>query len=1305
VPFAGLAAGAKVRSVAGVAVMHASDRLRPYVPGFVLEWLRDMPTIRHREVEGTLAFVDISGFTRLTERLAARGKVGAEEMSELLDRTFAELLAVAYARGAWLVKWGGDAVLLLFQDDGHAARAVTAAVEMRRTMDVIGRLETSCGRVRLRVSTGVHSGRFDVFLVGVTHHELVIAGPEATTTALTEAAAAAGEVGVSAATAALLPPGVVRARADGLLLAVRSPGSPALAPRPPASVPGVDVGSCLPLPTRQYLLAGEDDAEHRLVAVAFVEFSGTDALLLDQGPGATAAAIDAVVQTCQRACETHGVTFWETDISKDGGKVMLVAGAPGSTGDEEDALLAAAREVVEAGGVLSVRVGVNSGRVFFGQFGPPFRRTMSVKGDAVNLAARLMARAAPGEVLASAAVVARARTPFATDPLPPFHVKGKLQPVVAARVGPARRSAGPVLAPDAPPLLGRERELGRLRAEWRIAQHGSLRLCHLVGDAGVGKSRLVQELVSSIEGTVVEARSDRHTSTSAYAPFRRLLRDLLPGTNDDHLGEVLLTSLRTAAPELLPWAPLIAAVIGGNVPATAESAALDDRFRAQRQEEAFADLLVQLLPSPTVIVLDDAHLLDASSASLLARIATRAATAPWLVIACRRGGDATDDAVGVTLPVGPLARGDAFTLLHALTETTPPPPREAAALVQRAAGNPLFLVELAAATVRGERLEDLPDSVEHIVAARMDRLRPADRRLLRAAAVVGIDVERRVLEALSSRLDTPLDPESLARLSEFLEPVGPERFRFRQALVQEAAYEGLPYSRRRVLHGHVADVVVEQAGGRADEHAALLSLHFLRAERYAEAWRYAGLAAERARAVMAHAEAADLYQRAIAAAGHLPSVTPDVAASSEGLGDMRTRLGEFAAAGAAYAQARRSCRDSGAMLARLHYKSAVALDRMGAYRQALRWLTTGRRLLGELPSDDVTGRLAAEIAVEHATIRHWQGRHRDAVRACQHAIDLAERVGAGDVLADALVWLDVNELMLGTGDGAPARRALEMWQGMGDRPWHEGRCLNELGIRAYFAGQWDDARRLYRLCEEANERAGDAWAASVARGNAAEILSDQGRLDEAEPLLRDALRVWRASAAPSFIAFGQSALGRLAARAARYDEALGLLTSAREQYVADGETAEVLDTDARLAECHLLRGASESALAAADEAIARAEALPGLAPTVPMLHRLRGLALAAQGEADAAHAALERSLAAARARHADHEVAFTLHAMSSVLIATRARVPAELRREQADLLAQLGIVTVSEPALPRTALALPVQVRRELPAEVARPAR
>src|SRR5206468_7291123 len=122
----------------------------------------------------------------------------------------------------------------------------------------------------------------------------------------------------------------------------------------------------------------------------------------------------------------------------DGGKVMLVCGAPVAHEDDEDRMLATAREIVDDAGKLWIRVGVNNGRVFSIEFGPPYRRTYSVKGDAVNLAARLMGKSKPGEIFASAGVVARSRGAFVTEALEPFMVKGKVRPVQAHRVLEAR---------------------------------------------------------------------------------------------------------------------------------------------------------------------------------------------------------------------------------------------------------------------------------------------------------------------------------------------------------------------------------------------------------------------------------------------------------------------------------------------------------------------------------------------------------------------------------------------------------------------------------------------------------------------------------------------------------------------------------------------------------------------------------------------------------------------------------------------------------------------------------------------------
>src|SRR3954470_18943454 len=123
----------------------------PYVPQLLRGWTPGADDERHMRVTGTLVFVDISGFTRLTERLARKGNVGAEEMSDLLSATFAGLLAECYEDGADLVKWGGDAMLLLFRGPGHAARAARAAHRMRARLRVIGHLATSSGSVTLRM--------------------------------------------------------------------------------------------------------------------------------------------------------------------------------------------------------------------------------------------------------------------------------------------------------------------------------------------------------------------------------------------------------------------------------------------------------------------------------------------------------------------------------------------------------------------------------------------------------------------------------------------------------------------------------------------------------------------------------------------------------------------------------------------------------------------------------------------------------------------------------------------------------------------------------------------------------------------------------------------------------------------------------------------------------------------------------------------------------------------------------------------------------------------------------------------------
>src|SRR3954451_8611935 len=181
------------------------QRLDAYVPRVVLRLLIDTPGARVRTVDATVVFADISGFTRVSERLARGGREGAGKLAETIGGCLSSLRAVAHENGGELLKIAGDALLLLFEGEGHAARACRSAIEMRRRLRDVGRLRTSAGNVTLRISQGVHSGEFHLFLVGESHRELLLAGPAPTTVVAMEKVAEAGEVLLSRATASRLP--------------------------------------------------------------------------------------------------------------------------------------------------------------------------------------------------------------------------------------------------------------------------------------------------------------------------------------------------------------------------------------------------------------------------------------------------------------------------------------------------------------------------------------------------------------------------------------------------------------------------------------------------------------------------------------------------------------------------------------------------------------------------------------------------------------------------------------------------------------------------------------------------------------------------------------------------------------------------------------------------------------------------------------------------------------------------------------------------------------------------------------------
>ncbi|MGA9161518.1 MAG: adenylate/guanylate cyclase domain-containing protein, partial [Actinomycetota bacterium] len=475
------------------ALEQGAEILRPYAPRLLIRWLAEQPHRSFRTLDGSMVFVDISGFTKMSERLARHGKVGAEEVTDVLGAVFAKLLAVAYGEDGSLLKFGGDALLLWFSGTGHAQRAAAAAHGMRATLRSVGRLDTTAGKVVLRMSVGVNSGSFHFFLVGESHRELIVTGPAASRTVDMESTATAGEILVSRDTAAALPSKALgQPKAEGILL--RS--GPATLPfqRDDKEVPitSIDIAEGIPVTLREHLLSGAAEAEHRTATVAFVHFDGTDELVETRGADVVAAGLHELIACVQRAAQDNGVTFLGTDIDHDGGKVILVAGAPNALGDDEGRMLLTLRTIIDADTTVPVRIGVNKGHVFAGDIGPAYRRTYTVMGDAVNLAARVMSMAVSGQILATGPVLDASSVAFNAVALEPFMVKGKKDPVHAFMVGHSTGSKPETVSREFP-LVGRDAEMEAFRRALLELRGGRGSVIELVGNAGMGKTRLLSE--------------------------------------------------------------------------------------------------------------------------------------------------------------------------------------------------------------------------------------------------------------------------------------------------------------------------------------------------------------------------------------------------------------------------------------------------------------------------------------------------------------------------------------------------------------------------------------------------------------------------------------------------------------------------------------------------------------------------------------------------------------------------------------------------------------------------------------------
>jgi class 3 adenylate cyclase/tetratricopeptide (TPR) repeat protein len=817
----------------------------------------------------------------------------------------------------------------------------------------------------------------------------------------------------------------------------------------------------------------------KIVTVLFCDVVGSTALGETVDPEALQGLLARYFERMKEIVESHGGTV-EKFI---GDAVMAVFGVPQV--HEDDALRAcrAAVEMRAAFPELGVRgrIGVNTGEVVAGT------AERLATGDAVNVAARFQNAAEPGEILIGEATLELVRSAVETGPVEPLELKGKKEPVAASRL---------LSLLDAPErshesrFVGRDRELLCIREAWERAVVGRCELVTVVGEPGIGKSRLVAEALGTLDVRVARGRCLPYGEGITYWPVVEVIKQLGAAPSDPIAARSLRSLLgdteQSTSAEEIGWA-----------------------FRKLLEEQA-----------PLVVVFDDIQWGEQTFLDLVEGVALLSAGSPLLLVCMARPELLTQRGDWpVTLRLEPLPA-------TAVDELIAPLPSKLRERISRAAGgNPLFLTEMLAMADEAHDVH-VPPTLRALLAARLDQLEPAERAVLERGAVEGELFHRGAVQALAPE-ETQITPRlALLTRKDLIRPdraqlPGDDGFRFRHLLIRDAAYDALPKSTRVDLHRRFAEWL-EQRGADLIELDEILGYHVEQAHVYATELGLTDQSEELAARAAAH----------LRAAGERAAGRGDAVAAAKLLGRASSLIPkEDPARREIQVELASAMVDHGELTAARSIFADLVDDASSAGDEVAEWrarvgLVAAELWLGEsdiVPARELV-RKAIPVLEKHADdlglarawflvglCDFWQGKAGESAEAFARGAARARHVGSGRDEAQILTWYLISSWYGPT----PAREALARCRDVLEQSssrqveaiayteqaallalsgrfaearqsWQQGfAMLEELGLRIYSAGMSQERFDIERL-------AGDLPAAEAVLRDACDVLEELG---------------------------------------------------------------------------------------------------------------------------------------------------------------------------------------------------------------------
>ena len=699
---------------------------------------------------------------------------------------------------------------------------------------------------------------------------------------------------------------------------------------------------------------------------------------------------------------------------------------------------------------LRVRQGLNTGPVVVGSIGTDLRMDYTAVGDTTNVAARLEQVADPGQIVISEATHRLVDGYFHTRSLGEVSLKGKAEPVRAWEVV-AARGARTRLAVEAErgltPFVGRDRELRLLTECFEKAKAGHGQVVFLAGEPGIGKSRLLLEFRRRLgeEATWLEGQCLPFGGAIAFHPLIDLLRRnfrIEEGDTEPTIARKIEQGVLLLDQDLRPILPYVRYFLSVD-PGDATVLAMDPQERRGEILAALRRLLVRAAEvRPQVVVFEDVHWMDKAMEEGLLLLADSIPASRILQILTYRPGYVHpfgERTYHTRIPLDTLSTQDSVQIAHAMLGTEHLPEELQALIVQKAEGNPFYVEEVVKALrevgalrptgdgyVLAKRLEEIviPDTIQDVIMARIDRLEEAPKKTLQLASVIGREFTRRLLDRIG---------DIRGRMEEFLRELKaieliyekslfPElAYMFKHALTHDVAYNSLLLQRRKELHRMIALAIEELYGDRLAEQYEVLAYHFAKGEDWTKAFEYLLKAADKAAKAFATREALTLYDQALEAAGHLGDAV-----------DAKTCMA-------------------------IHQAKADLYFALSDFERSR--AESERRLAFARQIADRVSEGAALVMMGFAS--HWAHNFDRALDYSRQAIAVAEAVDAKPVLVGGVFVTGFVQAT--TGHLGEARqqiaRAISISQSVGDFV-HHSLALFLAGLLKNWAGEYEDALRL-----------------------------------------------------------------------------------------------------------------------------------------------------------------------------------------------------------------------------------------------------